>query len=390
MTVLPTIENNTGMNDLFTDDYYKLVELSRKYVLCLIVDILERANIRNLIESGYFSTEKIIHDLSFVPQSKIPLNWMFEYLVDFGYLKDKKKDGVTFFIASNDLPEKDSDAINTEMLKIDVNVRPSNMLLEKAARGYPDFLLGNKTAVDILFTEDKMELWNKYFSNSNRGYVVHNALAASGLLRWLPDRPGLRILEVGGGTGNAAVYFLKEMNVRGLLDNIEEYIFTDVSPVLLRSGNHTIMRELPDAEMVRLKTLDFERSFVAQGIEPGSLDVVYGVNSLHAAGDIMKSMEYIHSVLKPGGFLLLSECARPKRDGLLFQELIFNLFDNYRGMELSEIRPMPGFLDIESWKKILSEAKFNDIELLSNIDFDYAGNNICKNEIIAIIVKGDK
>lgn len=387
---MPSIKNNTGMNDLFTDEYYKLVELSRKYVLCLIVDILEKTNIRKIIESGYFSTEKIIHDLYFAPQSKIPLNWMFEYLVSFGYLKVEKKDGVTYFIASNDLPEKDLDTINAEMLKIDVNVRPSNMLLEKAARGYPDFLLGNKTAVDILFTEGKMELWNKYFSNSNRGYVVHNALAASGLLRWLPDRPGLRILELGGGTGNAAVYFLKKMQECGRLDNIEEYIFTDVSPVLLRSGNHNIMRELPDTEMVNLKTLDFEKPLISQGIEPGSLDVVYGVNTLHAAGDIVRSMEYIHTVLKPGGFLLLSECARPKKDGLLFQELIFNLFDNYREMELSDIRPMPGFLDIESWERIFEKATFKRIELFSNVDSEINLTTQNSVDVLAMVIKGEK
>lgn len=388
MAVSPGIGDNTGMDDIFTDDYYKLVALSREYVLCLIVDILERANIRDVIRSGDFSTDKIIHDLGFVPQSKIPLNWIFEYLVSFGYLE--KKSGAAYFELSHDFPQKDPDTINKEMLEIDSNVRPSNMLLEKAARGYPDFLAGKKTAVDILFTEDKMELWNEYFSNSNRGYVVHNAMAASGLLRWLPDRPGLRILEVGGGTGNAAVYFLKEMYDRGRLNQIEEYIFTDVSPVLLRSGNHNIMRGVAETEMVSLKTLDFERSFVAQGIEPGSLDVVYGVNSLHAARDIMRSMEYIHSVLKPGGFILLSECARPTRDGLLFQELIFNLFDNYREMKLSHIRPMPGFLDVESWENILSEAKYKNIHLLSNIDFGSTGNNTGNNEIIAIVVKGDK
>ena len=390
MSTVRTEEDKISMEHLFTDKYYKLVELSKEYVLYLISDILKKSNIHPFLESDYVAIEKIIHDLGFIPQSNTPISWMFRYLVKFELLQEKQVEGVPCFRLSGVISEMDPDAITRKMLEIDINVLSSNLLLEKAARGYPDFLLGKRTAVDILFNEDKMKLWNEYFSNSNSGYVVHNALAASGLLKCLPDRPGLKILEVGGGTGNAAVYFLKEMQGRGLIDNIEEYIFSDISPVLLRSGNHTIMRELDDIQMVQLKTLDFERSFVSQGIEPDSLDVVFGVNSIHAAKDLMGALDNIYKALKPGGSIILSECARQDRSSLLFQELIFNLFDNYRNVTLSDLRPMPGFLDVESWKKLLIEAKFKEIEFLSNIDFDCKKNNTYNKEIIAMVVIGDK
>jgi SAM-dependent methyltransferase len=129
---------------------------------------------------------------------------------------------------------------------------------------------------------------------------------------------------------------------------------------------------------------------LSQGIKPDSFDIIYGVNSLHAAKDLISSMGYIYSALKPGGSIILSECVRPRENILLFQELIFNLLDNYCDMELSELRPMPGFLDVKSWRRILDAAKFKNIELLTNVDSDEKRNSFCDEQVLAMVIKGEK
>ncbi len=381
-------EDKRNIYKIFPDTYYELVRLSKEYVTCLIIDILARSNIDRLVTSEFISVDKIILDLNFIQEAKIPVYWMLSYLRDRGFIEEKQINKISYFKKSGDFPDIDPDKVNDRMLKIDSNVLPSNLLLEKAAKGYPDFLRGKRNAIDILFTDDKMDLWTNYFNNNNSGYVVYNSFATLGLLKWLPDKDDMKILEVGGGTGSASIFFLKEMCKKGLVNRVGKYIFSDTSPIFLRVGNKTMIKELPDTEMIQLKTLDFNRSFDSQGIKPDSVDMIFGVNSVHAAVDLVRSLEFMNNVLKPGGSLLLSECVRPGENGLLFQELIFNLFYNYREVKLSAIRPMPGFLDIKSWKRIFEKAKFKNIELLTNVDYDIKKN--FHQEVFAMVIKGDK
>jgi SAM-dependent methyltransferase len=389
MSTLITKEDRINIDHIFTDQYYELCNLSKKYVLYLIIDIFKKSNIHFLIKSDFVSVEKILRDLNFIAKAKIPIFWMLSYLKELGFLEVKQANNVSYFKISKDFPDINPDKVTDRMLKIDKDVLTSNLLLERAAKGYPDFFQGKRTANDILFTNDKMKLWTEYFNN-NSGYVVYNSFATWGLLKWLPDKENIKILEIGGGTGSASVFFLKEMYKRGLINKIEEYIFSDISPILLRIGNRAIMEELPDNQMIQLKTLDFNKSFFSQGIKPNSLDIVYGVNAIHAADDLVSSLENIYYALKPGGSIILSECVRPQKKGLLFQELIFNLLDNYRDMRLSEFRPMPGFIDVTSWKRIFKNTKFKNIELLTNIDSNNERNSAYDVKVFAMIIKGEK
>ncbi len=158
----------------------------------------------------------------------------------------------------------------------------------------------------------------------------------------------------------------------------------------MRAGNRAIMEGCPDFRMLELKTLDFNKSFSSQRVEADSFDIVYGVNSLHAAEDLLRSIANVSYALKPGGLLVLSECARPKKKGLLFQEFIFNLLDNYRDMELSNIRPMPGFLDVQTWQIIFEAANMKKIDYLTNIDSINKSASINGDQVFAMIIKGEK
>jgi hypothetical protein len=59
-------------------------------------------------------------------------------------------------------------------------------------------------------------------------------------------------------------------------------------------------------------------------------------------------------------------------------------------MELSELRPMPGFLDVESWKSIFNRTKFKNIELLSNLDSNEKKSSFYDEQVLAMIIKGVK
>jgi SAM-dependent methyltransferase len=385
-----TKEDKKNIAHIFTDKYYELCDLSNEYVLYLVITVLKKSNITSLIRHEFVSIEKIIQHLVFIPEAEVVISWLFNYLREHGFLEIKQVNNVSYFKISKDLPNINPKNIIDRMLEIDQNVLPSNLLLERAATGYLDFFLGNRTAIEILFAADKMKLWNEYFNNNNSGYVVYNCLSTLGLLKWLPQKKGIKILEIGGGTGSASVYFLKEIYNRSLFSRIEKYIFSDISPILLRVGNRAIMAALPDNKMIQLQTLDFNKSFICQDIRPDSLDIIYGVNAIHTARNLIGTLENIYCVLRPGGSIVLSECVRPRKDGLLFQEFIFNLLDNYRDVEISELRPLPGFLDVESWKEIFRRTKFKDIQILTNTDCDNRANSLSDKKVFAMIIRGKK
>jgi SAM-dependent methyltransferase len=136
--------------------------------------------------------------------------------------------------------------------------------------------------------------------------------------------------------------------------------------------------------------VDFDKPLVDQKIKEGSVDVVYGVNALHVAKDLVGSLKHIHRIIRPGGMIILSESCRPSADYLLSQEIIFNLLDNYVNVDLSKIRPNPGFLDYEHWKLNLEAAGFKNVEAIFNTDGSYSPELSSKIDTLAAVIKGKK
>jgi SAM-dependent methyltransferase len=210
-------------------------------------------------------------------------------------------------------------------------------------------------------------------------------------LKWAFKGDNIRLLEVGAGTGSASVSLIDKLKERNLLSRIDEYIFSDVSPVFLRIGNRAIMNRAGDDFQYALKRLDFEKSLPGQGIKEDEIDVVYAVNALHVSKNLVGALKNIYQVIKPGGMVILSECCRPNAAYLLFQEFIFNLLDNYVNVDLdNKLRPVPGFLDGEHWRLNLEAAGFKNIEAVFNTGGSYPADLKTKVNISAAVIKGEK
>jgi ubiquinone/menaquinone biosynthesis C-methylase UbiE len=211
------------------------------------------------------------------------------------------------------------------------------------------------------------------------------------MLKWAFKKDSIRVLEIGGGTGSATAALLDRLKENNLTNRIGEYIFSDVSPVFLRMGNRRIMDSAPDDLKYELKRLDFDKPLVLQGIKGNDIDAVYGVNTLHVAKNLSQALKNIHQVIKSGGMLVISECCRPHKDYLLFQEVIFNLLDNYVSVELdSNLRPVSGFLDYDHWKASLLDAGFRNVEAIFNTDADFPQGLKDKIGILVAVIKAEK
>jgi len=140
--------------------------------------------------------------------------------------------------------------------------------------------------------------------------------------------------------------------------------------------------------------LDLNIPFTDQKMNQDCIDVVYSVNTLHVANDLAFSLDEIYKVLRNKGILVISELIRSGEKEVLCQEFIFNLLESYYDVKLDQyLRPIPGFLTPEYWKRSFKRAGFKNIELITNTDYkDESSAESIERQIpnFNMILKGQK
>jgi SAM-dependent methyltransferase len=297
----------------------------------------------------------------------VPLDCLLRQLAARQVLAVETADGVRRFHLRGALPTLDPAAVRDEQARHDPSWLPSYVLAETVAADYPAFLRGEVSGEAILFSPARLRLWVEYFSNRNGLYAVNNRVGAIAVDEWLPRGPAT-ILELGGGLGSAAVALLERVGASGRLGAIREYHFTEIVPAFLRSGQQVLERQCPGVSGLTFGRLDMNARFEAQGVAPGSVSVVYAVNTLHVAHDLAFTLGEVVRALEPGGQLIVSECVRPYPDQAVYAEFIFNLVETFRSPRLQpDWRPNGGFLTPEQWTAALTVTGFRNVQWLPDI-----------------------
>ena len=301
------------------------------------------------------------------PHALVPLDWMLRLLAARGLVEETPGGGASRYRSLRVFPSLDPAPVSEEQKRLDVSWIPAYTLAETVARDYPAFLRGRVTGEEVLFSPRRLRLWTDYFSNDNGLYVVNNRLGALAVEQWLP-RPGGTILELGGGLGSGALALLERLEAAGRLGEIAEYRFSEFVPAFLRRGEQALRARRPDVSRATFGPLDMNRAFGDQGVLPGSVSVVYAVNTLHVARDLDFTLGEILRVLEPGGRLILSECVRSHARQPIESEFVFNLTETFRSPQLHpRYRPSGGFLTPGQWKDAMEAAGFVDIRFLPDI-----------------------
>jgi NADPH:quinone reductase-like Zn-dependent oxidoreductase/NAD(P)-dependent dehydrogenase (short-subunit alcohol dehydrogenase family)/SAM-dependent methyltransferase/acyl carrier protein len=174
------------------------------------------------------------------------------------------------------------------------------------------------------------------------------------IARDLPEGRGLRILEVGAGTGGLTSHVLPLLE-RGL----HSYTFSDVSPAFFPGA----MQKLAAFPEVQFKVFDLEKRGDEQGFEPGGFDVVVGTNVIHAVSDVRIALRNIYDLLAPGGTLLFIEVATPQ----LWTESVFGLTSGWWRFADRELRPLHPLLERSQCEAVLREAGFSETASLPGL-----------------------
>jgi SAM-dependent methyltransferase len=295
-----------------------------------------------------------------------PLDWILRQLAARQVLERQAGDGPERFRLPGPLPDLDPGPVREAQRAHDPAWLPSYVLAETVARDYPAFLRGEATGEQILFSPARFRLWFDYFSNDNGLYAVNNRVGALAVEEWMP-RPGV-ILELGGGLGSGALALLRRFADVGRLADIAAYRFTELVPVFLSRGQRAVLARFPERPPLSFAELDMNRPFAEQGVAPGSVTVVYAVNTLHVAHDLGSTLGEVFGALEPGGRLIVSECVRPFPGQPIYAEFVFNLMEAFRAPRLHpDYRPNGGFLTPEQWSRAVAAAGFRDVRFLPDI-----------------------
>ena len=338
-----------------------------EFVYRLVLKVIRETGLESAIREGGSAEVIAARERLGTGQAVVPLDWMLRLLAARGVLEQLPGAATHEFRARGPLPTADPAAVRDEQLRHDPSWMPSYVLAETVAQDYPAFLRGDVVGEEVLFSPRRLRLWVDYFSNQNGLYAVNNRVGAAAVEQWLPPDGGV-VLELGGGLASGALAVLERLEGAGRLGAIQEYRFTELVPAFLRRGEQALRARRPESVPMRFDPLDMNRPFEAQGIAPSSVTAVYAVNTLHVAHDLDFTLGQILRTLRPGGWLIASECIRPYPGHAIYAEFVFNLIQTFRSPRLHPVyRPNGGFLTPDQWKGAIESAGFADTRFIPDV-----------------------
>jgi SAM-dependent methyltransferase len=342
---------------LFNPRQHRSCELVDLYVLHHVIELIHRLGLADLLAFPR-SVDGLLAARGFVPGFRVALRWLLERLELAGLAE---RDAGGGYRLSAGLPRPDLPALRAEGLAADPSYAPAYALVDEAAAIYPAVARGETSGETALFR--KAALWFAYFSNENGYYALNNRVTARAAARRLGGERAT-VLEVGAGLGSATEAMLDQLRTDGTLSRLAAYRATEPVALFRRRAQRTLeatQRGVP----LTFSALDLNEPWTAQGVEPGSLDLVWGVNVFHLARRLDAVLREAFVALAPGGWLVVGEGVRPFPGRPVDAEFPFQILERFTDVELDPARRAThGFLTAEGWLDALGRAGFERPELV--------------------------
>ena len=212
----------------------------------------------------------------------------FDKLAEEGYLDVDAGAGDPMdrsYRARGPLPPGDPDRPEALARALEPRCAPAFAVVRAMVEHVPEFLRGEKTGEEILFAPTRLPLWFDYFSNENLLYQINNRLGAEAVARALPATGPATILEIGGGSGSAALAVGERLARDGALARIAHYRFTEIVPTFLRRAERTLRRAFRTGRS-NSRGWTWIAISTSRACRRRRADVVYAVNTVHIARDL--------------------------------------------------------------------------------------------------------
>ena len=352
---------------IFSERLYQSIELMERYSIELAIDLLGQLNLAKQL-GAWQSADELCGLLGFQPRFKLPLQWILTRLIETGCIEMRSDSGIRSYRLRKIPWQPDLKRLRTMALNIDPGNAATLDLLDHAASLYGIVATAEKSGDQNLLGPQGVPLWLNYFHNDNLTYAVNNWVGAAAAADRLSCRPTLRVLEIGAGTGSATEILLMLLGERELLQRLERYVVTEPNAYFRRCNQRKLAAQYPNLPL-EWTTLDLDLPWSAQGPAWAEFDLVYAVNVMHISKDLLFSLSEARSVLAAGGWLAIGECVRPYDNQPMYPELTFQILDSFTTVETDpEIRPNPGFLTAEQWRRAFSQAGFTRVEIAPDVE----------------------
>jgi SAM-dependent methyltransferase len=117
------------------------------------------------------------------------------------------------------------------------------------------------------------------------------------------NNPGLRILEIGAGTGGTTSVILNALTAPNGTRMYGKYCYTDVS-----SGFFVAAKErFKECANIDYSVLDISKDPISQGFPIEEFDLIVAANVLHATPNINTTLKNVRKLMAPNGRLYLQE-----------------------------------------------------------------------------------
>jgi SAM-dependent methyltransferase len=352
---------------IFSERLYQSIELMERYSIELAVDLLGQLNLAEQL-ARWRSADELCSVLNFQPRFSLALNWILTRLVETGCIDVQNDSASRSYRLRNTPWQPDLKHFRALALNIDPGNAATLDLLDHAATLYGIVATDEKSGDQNLLGPQGVPLWLNYFDNNNLTYAVNNWVGAVAAADRLYSRSTLRVLEIGAGTGSATEILLRLLGERDLLPRLERYVVTEPNAYFRRCNQRKLAAEYPNLPL-EWATLDLDLPWSDQGITPGEFDLVYAVNVMHISKNLLFSLNEARLALAAGGWLVIGECVRPFDKQPIYPELMFQILDSFTNVETDpEIRPSPGFLTAEQWRRAFSRAGFAPTEIAPDVE----------------------
>jgi thiazolinyl imide reductase len=225
--------------------------------------------------------------------------------------------------------------------------------LRRNAERLPQLMTGEQQAALLLFPEGRTEVADAVYRDTITARYLNTAVA--GAVRSLAAvrdaaRP-LRVVEVGAGTAATTDAVVAALTENGPGRPPVDYLFTDVSHFFVT----TAKERHAGHRWIRHGLYDIDQDPAAQGIEPGSADVVIAAGVLNNARDTDATVRSLVGLLAPGGWLFITEPTREHLEILASQAFMMTASEDARRTSDTT------FLSRRQWLDVLAGAGVGDV-----------------------------
>jgi microcystin synthetase protein McyG len=291
-----------------------------------------------------FTTKELAAKFQVIDRYHRLLYRLLEILEVAGFLqKNKQQWQVKKLLDRTSLIELRNSSIATEIT-----------LLNNCGQQLGSILQGKTDPLQLLFPQGNADIVSRLYADSPvaiaMNFLVQQAVRLA--LEKLPASQGVKILEIGAGTGGTTTHLLPILNPEQT-----QYTFTDLGAVFTSQA----AQKFADYTFVNYRVLDIEKDPQLQGFIDEKYDLIIAANVLHATANLSTTLTHVRQLIAPGGMLLLLEATSPQN----WIDLTFGLTDGWWKFTDTDWRNSYPLLSENRWQELLIANGFENIEVLS-------------------------